>query len=177
MVTTYQPAPPATAPLPRALPPARPRRNARIALGVGMAMLSVFAAAIGGVAVGEHLNTRTASTAPTASAPSADQIRAATVDLCTRYATGYTAMPDSPSTSADVLSTLNYIGAALAENPAADAQIRTAVGASLNLDRGQAAHLSRTPAEGAIQPPEQWRGVEANAAAEHVWGLCRAYRG
>lgn len=173
MVTRYQPA---TAPLPRAVPPAPPRRT-RMALGV--AVLSVFAGAISGVAVGAHLNTNTVTAAPqpTASVPTAEQVRAATVDLCTRYATGYTAIPDSPSNAADVLPTLNYIGAALADNPAADAQIRTAVADSLTLDRGQAAHLSRTPADGAIQPPAQWRGVEANAASEHVWGLCRAYGG
>lgn len=182
MVTRSQPAAPAIAPLPRALPPAQPRR-ARIALGVGVVMLSVFAAGVGGVAVGAHLNTSTAPAAPQPTAtvpsavPSADQIRTATVDLCTRYATGYTALPDSPSTAADVLPTLNYIGAALADNPGADGQVRAAVAESLNLDRGQAAHLSRTPADGGIQPPAQWRGVEANTAAEHVWGLCRAYRG
>jgi hypothetical protein len=178
MVTRSQPAPPATAPLPRPLQPAPPRRT-RTALAVGVAAVSVFAAGAGGVAVGAHLSTSTAPAPPpaTATAASVDQIRAATVDLCTRYATGYTALPESPSTAADVLPTLNYIGAALTDNPAADPQIRTAVTDSLNLDRGQAAHLSRTPAQGAIQPPPQWRGVEANAAAEHVTALCRAYRG
>ena len=180
-MTSYQ-LPPVLPPAPALpyppvpLPPSPPHRRWRTVATVGATAVCIFAAGVGGVMVGAHFNNaRPETSKPVAVAPTADQVRVATVDLCTRFAAGYRAMPKPPTSGADVIPTLSYITAALVDNPAADSQIRAAVAESLRVGRDQAAWLSHEPARGAIRPPTDWEGLEANAADQRVWNLCRAY--
>ena len=177
------PGPPTPVPYPPVpLPPAPPRRRWRTAAAVGAAMVCVFVAGAAGVLVGAHLsNTRPepASQPPVvAAAPTSDQVRSATVDLCTRWAAGYRAMRVPQTTGFDLVPTINYISDALRDNLIADPGIRTSIVGSLGFMRQHAAVLSGEPPAGAIQPPPRgWQAEPANRAAQRVWDLCRAYRG
>lgn len=180
--------PPFGAPIP--LPPAPDRREGQqsrrgpVVAAVIAACVAVFIAGIVGVYVGNRTATRdqpTVQAAPAASAsaptPTAEQVRAATVDLCTRFAAGYRAMPSPQNTSFDVVPSANYIADALRDNPVADPAIRDAVTKSLALLRDHAAALSREPSAGAIHIPQDFRAAPANAADQRTWDLCRAYDG
>lgn len=163
-------------------PPAPSRKSKGgliIAAIVGAAAIALTAGGIGGL-IGNHMAT---APAPTASAPAAppeptaEQVHASTVDLCTRFAAGYHAMPSPQNTDMDVIPSYNYISEALRENPAADGAIRDAITNSLRLARDQASKLTHEPAQGAIQPATTWTAEVANPADQRVWDLCRAYGG
>jgi hypothetical protein len=146
---------------------------------VGAAAIALTAGGIGGL-IGNHILTGSAAqyspqpvTAPPAS--TAEQVHAATVDLCTRFAAGYHAMPSAQNTAADVIPSLTYITQALNDDLAADGTIRNALTESLKLARDQASKLTNEPARGAIQPSTSWTAAAANAADQKVWDLCRAF--
>lgn len=169
----WQPAPQQPAP-----PGEKPRRAVVVAAAI-VALVAVFAAGIGGVFVGSRLNTEPADQQQTQASPPAPtdvQVNTATVDLCTRFAAAYRAMPVPQNTGLDVIPTLNYIADALRDNPFADSRIRDAMQTSLRLARDQASYLmkSETP-RGAIQPATGWTPEASNAADQRVWDLCRAY--
>jgi len=84
-------------------------------------------------------------------------------------------MPKAQRSPADVVPTLNYVEAALNDNPDADGPIRRAVTQSLRLGRQQAAWLAHEPAQGAIQTPGSPNDAAGNTADQQVWDLCRAY--
>lgn len=165
---------------PTAPPPFLPKqlrgRGLTAAIAVGV-LVAVAAVGIGGVFVGSRLN-GDATSQPTQSSPpppSAEEVDAATVDLCTRFAAAYRAMPAPQSTGFDIIPTLNYISDALRDNVIADQRIREAIEVSLRLGRDQASKFSKEGARGAIQPANEWTPESANAADQRVWDLCRAY--
>jgi hypothetical protein len=168
---------------PRALSAGRPMSGVRKA-GLATAVIAcVFGAGLAGVIVGTQIGAMPTtpaaapSTTPTSVKPSADEIRVETVDLCTRFATGIRAMPSPQKSALDVIPTIDYVGAALSDNPNADGDIRAAVLEDLRLARAQAAALSGEPPAGAIQPSGGWTAAAGNDADEHVFKLCRAWRG
>ncbi len=179
--------PPPGAPIPWPPPPARhdDRRSHRglVVAGVLAACLSVLVAGIVGVYVGSLTATKdqqavqAAPASPTSAPPTAEQVRASTVDLCTRFAAGYRAMPSPQNRGFDVVPTANYIADALRDNPIADPSIRNAITKSLEFLRDQAAALSREPSAGAIHIPQDWKAAPANTADQRSWDLCRAYEG
>lgn len=127
---------------------------------------------------GRYYHGRAPSVAEPPPAPTAEQVHAATVDLCTRFAAGgYHAMPSPQKNSdADVIPSLAYITQALSDNPLADSAIRGALTDSLKLARDQASKLTNEPPpRGAIQPATTWTAAAANDADQKVWDLCRAY--
>lgn len=169
-------------PLPQAYPPPQPRKGKGgliTAAIVGAAAIALTAGGIGGL-VGNHIaGGSAAQSAPpaAASAPTAEQVHAATVDLCTRFAAGYHAMPSAQNTAADVIPSLTYITQALNDDQVADGTIRNALTESLKLARDQASKLTNEPARGAIQPSTTWTAAAANQADQRVWDLCRGYGG
>jgi hypothetical protein len=191
----YPPGPPAYAPAQpeTSTPPGTPsdvRRpggaGARRAGMVAAVAAIVFGAGLAGVIVGTRIGGATPGTSaaesipPSASPPpppTAAQVRAETVDLCTRFAAGYAAMPTPQNNAADVVPAANYIGDALRDNANADSGVRSTVTASLRLFRAHAAALSREPAKGAVQPPTDWTAAAANAADDAVWSACNGYQG
>lgn len=186
---TYQP-PVATYPGgPGAMPPQMPqfysasasaprkRKGGLIAALIGGAVVALTAGVVGGL-IGNHMAGTTAAAPPPVAvppAPTAEQVHAATVDLCTRFAAGYRAMPSPQNTAADVIPSYTYISEALRENPAADGTIRDAVAQSLTMARNQASQFSHEPAAGAIRTNTTWTPEAANTADQRVWDLCRAY--
>lgn len=174
--------PPPTPSMPQFYPAPAPhkRRGGLIAAVVGgAAIVAVTAGVVGGL-IGNHMAGNTAASPPPAAtppAPTAEQVNAETVDLCTRFAAGYRAMPTPQNTAFDVLPTANFIADALRDNPGADGSIRDAVSRSLELLREHAASASGEATRGAIQPPSGWTPAAANTADQKVWDLCRAHGG
>lgn len=165
-------------PQPYPVLPLRKSKNGLIAtLVIGAAAIALIAGGIGGI-IGNHLATNApASSSPSTHLPAApaEQVHAETVDLCTRFAAGYRAMPSPQKTGFDVLPTANFISDALRDNPAADSSIRNAVSESLTLLRQHASAASGESLRGAIQPATTWTVQAANTADQRVWDLCRAY--
>jgi hypothetical protein len=117
---------------PKRLPVDRPMSGARRAGAVAALISCVFGAGLAGVVVGHRMaSTRTSTPAPAASPvqPSLDVTRAQTIDLCTRFAAGYAALPSPQTSAADVVPAANYIADALRDNPIAEGSVR--VGAML----------------------------------------------
>lgn len=158
-------------------PAPRKRKGGPIAALIGGAVVALTAGVVGGL-IGNHMAGTTAAAPPPVAeppAPTAEQVHAATVDLCTRFAAGYHAMPSPQNSDADVIPSLTYVTQALSENPFADSTIRGAMTESLKLARDQASKLTNEPARGAIQPATTWTAAAANDADQKVWDLCRAY--
>lgn len=166
-------------PAPPQTPPAGRRSGGgRRAATLAAFVACVFGAGVGGVAVGAHLAARPiAGTTPTAPLPPAPEIvRAQTINLCTRFAAAYAAIPTPQDHAADVVPAANYVADALRDNSVADAGVRAAMTQSLQLMQDQAAALSREPAKGAVQPPTNWTAAAANAADDKVWAACNGYQ-
>ncbi|WP_131536374.1 hypothetical protein [Mycolicibacterium aromaticivorans] len=186
-VSTYPgpgatPLPPPTPSMPQFYPAPAPRKRkgGLIAAVVGGAAIVALTAGVVGGLIGNHMAGNTAASAPpaaTPSAPTAEQVNAATVDLCTRFAAGYRAMPSPQKSSGDILPSYNYISEALNANPNADNAIRDAVAQSLKMARDQISNFSDQPRVGAIEPSKTWTAEAANAVDQHAWDLCKAYGG
>lgn len=164
-------------------PPAGDRQkggSARRVFTILSVIACVFAAALGGVFVGTQIASRPSPTTAATSTPpppSADTVRTQTIDLCTRFATAYAAIPSPQNVSADLVPAANYIADALRDNTAADSDVRAAVTKSLQQLRDHGAALSREPARGAVRPPTNWTAAAANAADDQVWAACHGYQG
>ncbi|WP_141098991.1 hypothetical protein [Mycobacterium avium] len=161
--------------------PPRKRKGGLIAAAIGGAAAIALAAGVVGGLIGNHLAGTTAAAPPPPAAsppaPTSEQVHAATVDLCTRFAGAYAAMPSPQNTGFDVLPTANYISDALRDNPAADNEVRAAIAKSLQLLRDHVAVISDARPQGAIQIPGGWTAAVANEADQRVWDLCKAYGG
>lgn len=167
-------------PLPQAYPPPQPRKGKGgliTAAIVGAAAIALTAGGIGGL-VGNHIaGGSAAQSAPpaAASAPTAEQVHAATVDLCTRYVAADRARPVPQNNGRDTMPSYLYVSEALREDLAADPAIRAAVTNAMRFQQDQIAYFSHEPAAGAIQPPVAWSPEEATAASQKVWDLCKVY--
>jgi hypothetical protein len=153
----------------------------RIALWAAVAAF-VFGVVGGtvGVVVGTHIADNAAAkpaAAPAPAPPSPELIRAQTVNLCTRFAAAYAAVPVPQNSAADIVPATNYIADAVRDNPIADTAIRSAVATSLRLFQDHASKLSREPVRGAVQPATGWTAAANNDADDHVWSLCSSYQG
>ena len=170
------------APLPPAYPPSTPpyygphtqrgagRRHWTSLLGATAATVGIIAAGAGGVIVGTRM-----TRAESASSPSIETVRAQTIDLCTRFAAAYAAMPTPQKSGLDLIPTASYLADALRDNPLAGSAIRDSIRDSLEQLRDHAARLSGEPVRGAIQPPTTWSVDVANLADQQAWDACRAF--
>lgn len=139
-------------------------------------LVATFGMGLAGGLVGARLNPPPAQSAPAVTAePSAAEVRAQTIDLCTRFAAAYAAIPAPQTASADIIPAANYVSDALRDNPIADPVVREAVATSLRLLREHGAALSHEPVRGAVQPPNGFQAAPANAADDRVWDACYAY--
>lgn len=173
------PAPPAPS-IPQFYPAPAPRKHkgGNIAAVIGVAVVAVLTAGVVGGLIGNHIAGTTAAPPPPAATPptpTAEQVRASTIDLCTRFAAGYRAMPSPQRSTGDILPSYNYISEALNANPNADNAIRDAVAQSLKMARDQISNFSDQPRVGAIEPSKTWTAEAANAVDQHAWDLCKAY--
>lgn len=158
-------------------PSANRRRPARRAIGVIALLAAALGMGLGGGFIGARIGAPAAPKPPVAAAaePSAAEVRAQTIDLCTRFAAAYAAIPAPQTTSADIIPAANFVSDALHDNVDADPAVRDAVEESLRLMRQQSAALSHEQARGAVQPPNGFRAAPANAADDRVWDRCYGY--
>ena len=103
---TMPPGPPTPQMPPFYLAPApRKRKGGLIAAALGGAVVVALIAGMVGGLIGNHMAGTPATAPPPVAAPlapTAAQVSAATIDLCTRFAAGYRAMPSPQNTAADV---------------------------------------------------------------------------
>lgn len=149
------PMPPAPPPIP---PAGRRSGGVRRAATSAALVACVFGAGVGGVAVGAHLAPRptTATPLPATSPPPPEVVRAQTINLCTRWAAAYAAIPTPQTRAADVVPATNYVADALRDNPAADTGVRAAMLKSLQELDG--IELSFDIGLAAGGEPIDWRG-------------------
>ncbi|WP_131832122.1 hypothetical protein [Mycobacteroides abscessus] len=181
MATTYHPVQPPTSgfstpggvlPYPEPTGGKPPRRTgllvaiAAVAVGAGLIGAAIGAAV--GVGIASHNEA-----APVSKVPTAAEVKAANVDLCTRFAAAYAAMPSHQSSGMDVLPVATELRDAVTDNPHADAKLLNAVSVVADLTRQQAAVLSREQSKGYVQPPGDWSADKANEASVKAWNLCQ----
>lgn len=155
--------------------PANNRRPVRRTVGVATLLVAAFGMGLAGGLLGARINPAPTPPAPAATAePSAAEVRAQTIDLCTRFAAAYAAIPAPQTTSADMIPATNYVSEALRDNVDADPKVREAVEESLRLMRQHSAALSHEQVRGAVQPPNGFNAAPANQADDRVWDACYA---
>lgn len=174
------PIPGAPVDLPPGAPPYSPatnnRRTVRRTVGVATLLAAAFGMGLAGGLLGAHINPPPAPPVPAAATePSAAEVRAETIDLCTRFAAAYAAIPSPQTASADMIPATNYVSEALRDNTNAEPGVREAVEESLRLMRQHSAALSHEKSRGAVQPPNGFNAAPANAADDRVWDACYAY--
>jgi hypothetical protein len=133
-----------------------------------------------GVVVGTHIADNAAAkptVAPAPPPPAPELVRAQTINLCTRFAAAYAAVPVPQNSAADIVPATNYIADAVRDEAVADPAIRSAVATSLRLFQDHASKLSREPVRGAIQPATSWTAAADNDASDQVFSLCSSYQG
>lgn len=152
----------------------RPPRSA--GLIVAIAAVAVGAGLIGaaiGAGIGVSVTARNGA-APASKAPTSAEVKAANVDLCTRFAAAYAAMPSHQSSGMDILPVATELRDAVTDNPHADPKLLNAINVVADLTRQQAAVLSREQPKGYVQPPVDWSADKANDASVKAWNLCQS---
>lgn len=184
MATTYQPVP--TSPGGPYMPPGgvvqypepptgKPPRSGKFFIAIAAtAVTAGVVGAVVGVVAGVVTSTRNAPEPATAKTPTAAEVYAANVDLCTRFAAAYAAMPTPQTSGMDVLPVATAVEQALNDNPNADRIIRDAVGESNRLLQEHAATLIHESDKGFVISPKDWSVDKANAADKRAWDVCQS---
>ncbi|MBN7324447.1 hypothetical protein I3U63_23315 [Mycobacteroides abscessus subsp. massiliense] len=154
-----------------------PRRGKLLLALAGTAVAAGLLGAILGTVTGLTIGANNAEPhTPAAKPPTAAEIEAANVQVCTRYAAAYVAMPSQQNSGMDILPIATEIADAVRDNPNADPRILDAVSRVAELTRQQAAALSREPQKGFVRPPTDWTAKKANEADEKAWNLCQGVK-
>lgn len=151
-----------------------PRRGKLILALAGTAVAAGLLGAILGTVTGLTIGAKNAEPqTPAAKTPTAAEIETANVQVCTRFAAAYVAMPSHQNSGMDVLPVATELQAAVAENPNASPRVLNAVAQVAEYTRQQAAALSREEQKGFVRPPLDWSAKNANAASEAAWDICQ----
>ena len=160
-----------TAPLPPNSHLNSPRRHSVVTL----AATALVSALIGGgvvAAVDAFVLHEKSSSGSTPSTPTSGQIHDANVKLCTSFAIVNAAMPSPQKTALDVLPQVYGLRSALAENPNASPDIRSALGALADEYEVSAADFGKVRTRGYAQPPK-YDITQAQAVYDHAWDACQ----
>jgi hypothetical protein len=165
-----------TGPVPTAppLPGGQPKSPRRRSVGT-LAATALVSALIGGgivAAVDAFVLHDRSSSASKPSAPTSEQIHDANVKLCTSFAIVNAAMPNPQKTALDVLPQIYGLRSALAENPNASPDIRSALGALADEYEVSAADFGKVRTRGYAQPPK-YDVTQAQAVYDHAWDVCQ----
>lgn len=150
-----------------------PRRTGLIVAVASVAVGAGLIGAVIGAAAGVSVAGRN-SAAPVSKPPTSAEVKAANVDLCTRFAAAYAAMPSHQNSGMDVLPVATELRDAVTDNPSADPKLLNAINVVADLTRQQAAVLSREQSKGYVQPPVDWSADKANDASVKAWNLCQS---
>lgn len=166
------PAPPQPPPVParrRWLVPALVGGTAVAALTIGALLGAVFTGG-SGADTASPLTSQTA--APTADpAPSAAEVHAQDVSLCTSYAVINSATPRPDLVGSDLLPTVTALKVALAENPHASADVREAVTNMTEVYYARVAEHGKVRTRGLAEPPP-YSLEDQKEAVDRVWVVC-----
>lgn len=154
-----------------------PRRGKLLLALAGTAVAAGLLGAIVGTVAGLTIGANNAEPhTPAAKTPTAAEIEAANVQVCTRFAAAYVAMPTPQTSGMDVLPVAAEISEAMKDNPNADPRILNATGDVVEQLRQHAAVLSREPQKGFVRPPTDWTAKKANEADNKAWNLCQGVK-
>jgi hypothetical protein len=139
-----------------------------------IAVTALISAGIGGgiVAAVNHTTSPTQAAPAAPPAPTAKQVHADNVRLCTLWATYNSAMPDPPKTAMDVLPTLNGLRWALAESPNASPEIRDALRALVDQYDASIASTGTVRTRGYAAPPP-YSLEKFHAVYDRAWDACQ----
>jgi hypothetical protein len=163
-------------PVQQGSPPRGPGRGRLVAV-VGVTAL--VSAVVGGLVVGGFVAASGGGTvdprptaAPAAPVPTADQMHAADVRLCTSFVISNSAMPNPQKTALEVLPGANALRIALAENPDATPKIRDAMKALVSAYDSVMANFGNVRTRGYAEPPK-YDGDAFDAAFDVAWSVCQ----
>lgn len=155
-----------------AQPASAPRRSNVSRRNLVVLIAAVLGAGMIGGAVGAFITDRVATETGGQAAPSGDEAHAAGVKLCTDYISINSSMPSPIQTPLQVLSGVNGLRWALADNPDASPEVRDAIRDIVdNYDVLIASYGKVRPA-GMDQPPS-YDPAAAQEAVDRVLDVCR----
>lgn len=148
--------------------------TAAAALGIGVALGAILSDRGNNSAddrtdlvVTNEPGTETASSTP----PSATEVHAQDVALCTRYAVVNTTQPRTDRRALDILPAAAALENALTDNPHASASVRAAITDVVSVYYARIAAYGEVRARGLAEPPPHNVGDE-QAAYDQVWSVC-----
>lgn len=158
-------------------PPPAPRPRGRLAARLGLAA-TILAAALGGGILGALL-TRTDTPPPTDAAPTtatqqtptADEVHAQDVKLCTEYVLVIATKPQPVGSSRDLVPALAALRTSLAAYPDASADLRSALNDVADSYFAEISHFESKGPQGLVDPP-QYDRTAAQATYDRAWSLC-----
>lgn len=161
-------------------PPLAPTPRARggLAARLGLAA-TILAAALGGGIVGALLTHRTDAAAPsdaapttaTRQAPTADEVHAQDVKLCTEYVLVIATKPQPVGSSRDLVPAVAALRTSLAAYPDASADLRSALNDVADSYFAEISHFESKGPQGLVDPP-QYDRTAAQATYDRAWSLC-----
>jgi hypothetical protein len=155
----------------------RPPGRGRLVAAIGAT--AVVSAVAGGLVGGGLVTARqsdpveprpTATAAPPA--PTADQVHAADVQLCTSYAISNASMPDPQESALQILPGANALRTALMENPDAAPEIRSAMVDVIGTYDALMASFGKVRTRGYAEPPVYSKD-RAQASYDRAWDVCQ----
>lgn len=146
--------------------------TAVVALVAGVTLGAVFSGGgndSGASTAGPVVSDPTGSTA--GAPPSATEVHAQDVSLCTSYAIINSAIPRPDRVGSDLLPSVTALKVALAENPDASAPVRVAVTDIASVYEARVAEHGKVRTRGLAEPPPYTLDAE-KAAVDQVWTVC-----
>jgi len=132
-----------------------------------------FVAALAAGGLGAWITNRVMTDTAGPSAPTAEEMQAAGVKLCARYAAVNASMPNPSETPLQVLTGVNGLRWALADNPDAGPEIRGAITEVVRQYDALIAASGGVQPQGDDPPWPTYDPAAAQQAVERVVGVCR----
>jgi len=152
--------------------PAGVAGTAVVALIAGVTLGAVFASSGSDSGARDAAPTAGLPTnAPGGVTPSAAEVHAQDVSLCTSYAIINSAIPRPDRVGSDLLPAVTALKVALAENPDASAPVRVAVTDIASVYQARVAEHGKVRTRGLAEPPPYSLDAEKNAV-DQVWTAC-----
>ncbi len=158
-------------------PPPTPRPRGGLAARLGLAA-TILAAALGGGIVGALLTRAdtppppdAAPTTATRQAPTADEVHAQDIKLCTEYALTVAAKPNPVTSSREVLPALGALRTSIAAHPDASADLRAVLNDVADSYFAEISDFEQKGPQGLVAPPK-YDEAASQATRDRAWALC-----
>ena len=166
-----QQGPPPWTPPPAPTPQVRNRTAARLGLAA-----TIIAAALGGGITGALLTRAdtpppSAASPTTGQAPTADEVHAQDIKLCTEYALTVAAKPNPVTSSREVLPALGALRTSIAAHPDASADLRAVLNDVADSYFAEISDFEQKGPQGLVDPPK-YDEAASQATRDRAWALC-----